>query len=134
LFIFDCLVTRSELSERHSSWDKAQSNCQDLQNGSSSHLFQLNSMTESILMDLASNNITQPDQTYWFGLIKQINAGENSCTRSTVGNGKIVTDYRLNKCLTVQCSDLNISKYGNCDLMHHPVCIKSAIIGGEGEL
>ncbi len=120
---FLSLGNHNKSSQRHSCWVKAQSDCQD----QNSQLFQLD-------YGFNVNNIP-PNQSYWLGLSKKINANEKSCTVATVGNGTNVTDYRLNRCLLVQCSDFTIIKYGRCNgVMYRPICIKDAEISSEGAL
>ena len=125
IYTFHSLGNHSKSSQRHSCWKNAQSNCQD----QNSQLFQLD-----YAYGFDVNNIP-PNQSYWLGLSKKINANEESCTVATVGDGTNVTDYRLNRCLLVQCSDFTIIQYGRCNgVMYRPICIKDAEISSQGAL
>ena len=126
-FIYLCfLVSQSMLDERHSSWESAQSKCESIY-GPGSHLLQLASEVD--VNRFANNSMTNANRSYWLGLRRGENG--NSCTMAPARflSGTHVTDYRLKRCYTADCSDFSKIGYRYCNHVFHPMCIKDAESG-----
>lgn len=83
-------------------------------------------------VNLNTSAVGYSDRSYWIGIRSRMQPQDN-CKTVNVGNGTNVTDFRLNKCSVVVCSDLKFVRYVRCNKLYPPVCTREINATNSGE-